>query len=91
MGPARETILSGKRCLHSSMPSSSGTKNGPTVRLMSYDKTAAVGGINKRLILGPAIRPLGVILLILAVFNIEIKGTLGPNRREHHRGCCVPA
>ena len=40
---------------------------------VACDNTAVVGGINKRSIVGPAIRPLRAILLIAAVFDIEIK------------------
>jgi len=80
-GSASESILSGKRCLHSSMPSCSGTKNGPMVPV-ACDKTATVGGINKRSILGPAIRPLSPILPISVVFDIEIKAHWVPTEEK---------
>src|SRR5204863_8293912 len=40
---------------------------------VACDNAAIVGGINKRSILGPAIRPLRMILLISAIFDIDIK------------------
>ena len=40
---------------------------------VACDNAAVVGGINKCSILGPAIRPLRTILLISAVFDIDIK------------------
>lgn len=40
---------------------------------VACDNAAVVGGINKRSIRGPAIRPLRAILLISAVFDIDIK------------------
>jgi hypothetical protein len=40
---------------------------------IACDNTAVVNGINNRSIRGPAIRPLRTILLIAAVFDIEIK------------------
>ena len=40
---------------------------------VACDNAAVVGGINKRSISGPAIRPLRAILLISAVFDIDIK------------------
>ena len=40
---------------------------------VACDNSAVVGGINKRSICGPAIRPLRAILLISALFDIDIK------------------
>ena len=40
---------------------------------IACDNAAVVGGINKRSILGPVIRPLRTILLISAIFDIDIK------------------
>ena len=45
---------------------------------VACDNTAAAGGINKHSILDPAIRPLDPILLISAVFDIEIKAQWAP-------------
>jgi ribonuclease HI len=49
---------------------------------VACDNTAVVNGINNRSIRGPAVHPLHTILLIAAVFDIEIKAHWIPSEEN---------
>jgi hypothetical protein len=57
---------------------------------LACDNSAVVDGIKKHSIDGHAIRPLQTILLIAALFDIDLPvRRLGTIRREHRRGRCL--
>src|SRR5205809_1094772 len=67
----KTSISTGKRCSHALILWHKEWANGAVD--VACDNTAVVGGLNKRSIDGPAIRPLRAILLIAAVFDIDVR------------------